>query len=79
MDAGPVALLATEFGEWEVALQPAGLDMVAAYWCSDDGRHRRCVVAATSTELLLRLRAIRREGARGRSDLAFTDAKASRK
>jgi hypothetical protein len=59
MDAGSAGLLVAEFGEWEVAVRPAGLDVVAAYWCSDDGRHRRCVVAATSAELLVRLRAIR--------------------
>jgi hypothetical protein len=56
-----VALLPTEFGGWEVALRPAGLNVVTAYWCSDDGRHRRCVIAATSAELLTRLRAIRGE------------------
>lgn len=54
-----MALLLTEFGGWEVALRPAGLEVVTAYWCSDDGRHRRCVVAATSAELVTRLRAIR--------------------
>jgi hypothetical protein len=43
-----VALLLTEFGVWEVALRPAGLDVVTAYWCSDYGRYRRCVVAATT-------------------------------
>jgi hypothetical protein len=61
IDAGSAGLLVAEFGEWEVTVRPAGLDVVAAYWCSDDGRHRRCVVATTSAELLVRLRAIRGE------------------
>jgi hypothetical protein len=61
IDGGSAALLGTEFSEWEVTAQPAGLDVVTAYWRSDDGRHRRCVVAVTSAELLTRLRAIRGE------------------
>ena len=57
---GPAGLLALEFTpEWEITTHPAGLSVVTAWKCSDDGRHRRYLVARTAAELLARLRAIR--------------------
>jgi hypothetical protein len=59
----PVALasagrsLAAEFPGWEVAVSPAGLGMWTAYWQSDDGRHRWCIVASSAPQLLDALRA----------------------
>ena len=59
--AGPLGLLATEFGDWEVSLRPCGLSLATAYRCSDDGHHRRFIVAPTAGVLLARLRAIRQQ------------------
>jgi hypothetical protein len=53
--------LAAEFPEWEVAVVPAG-PMWSAYWQSDDGRHRRYVVAPSAAQLL--------DALRGRADAA---------
>ena len=54
--------LAAEFPGWEVTVRPAGLCVVAAYWQSQDGRHRRYIVADSAAELLAALRTARRAG-----------------
>jgi hypothetical protein len=50
--------LAREFAAWQIHFRPGALDIVAAYWCSADGRSRRYVVRHSSAELLARLREI---------------------
>jgi hypothetical protein len=49
--------LAAEFPGWQVAVSPDGLGMWGAYWQSDDGRHRRYIVAPSAPLLLDALRA----------------------
>ncbi len=56
-DPGPVGLLVTEYPDWQITIRPAGLDLCGAYWQSEDGRHRRYVVARTPGQLLAELRA----------------------
>lgn len=56
VDPGPVACLIREFPGWQISIRPAGLSVAAAYWESDDGRHRRYIVAKTAAELLGLLR-----------------------
>jgi hypothetical protein len=51
-----LAVIAAEFPGWDVTVRPAGLAVIAAYWQSQDGRHRRYIVAASSAELLAALR-----------------------
>ena len=58
---GPVGLLATEFGDWEVSLRPCGLSVATAYRQSSDAHHRRFIVAPSAGVLLARLRAIRQQ------------------
>lgn len=48
--------LADEFPGWDVAVKPGGLGMWTAYWQSDDGRHRRYIVAPSAPQLLDALR-----------------------
>lgn len=55
--------IASEFPAWQVSIRPGGLDICTAFWCSQDGRARRYVVARSSTELIARLRAISEEDA----------------
>ncbi len=50
--------LAREFPSWQIDINPAGVGICAAYWCSPDGRSRWYVVARSSAELVARLRAI---------------------
>jgi hypothetical protein len=50
--------LAAEFPGWQIGIIPSALGMWAAYWQSDDGRHRRLIVARSGPELLAKLRAI---------------------
>lgn len=50
--------LAREFAGWQIDFRPGALDVVAAYWCSADGRSRHYVVRHSSAELLTRLREI---------------------
>jgi hypothetical protein len=50
--------LVREFPDWQIDINPAGVGIWAAYWCSADGRSRRYVVARSSGELLSRLRAL---------------------
>jgi hypothetical protein len=52
------AALAEEFPGWEVTIRPAGLGVVTAYWCSEDGRARRFIAAPSASLLRARLRAI---------------------
>jgi hypothetical protein len=49
--------LAAEFPGWQIGVLPGGPGMWEAYWQSDDGRHRRLIVAPSGPELLARLRA----------------------
>lgn len=56
-DPGPAGLLVTEFPDWSISIRPAGLPLCGAYWQSDDGRHRRYIVAGSAGELLAELRA----------------------
>lgn len=49
--------IAAEFPAWEVTIRPAGLDVIAAYWQSADGRHRHYIVAPDPAGLLAALRA----------------------
>jgi hypothetical protein len=58
MDHVTGSALADEFPGWEITLNPGGLDVVAAYWQTPDGRSRRYVVARSPGELLAALRAI---------------------
>jgi hypothetical protein len=51
--------LAREFPDWQIDISPGGVGIWAAYWRSPDGRSRRYIVARSSGELLVRLRAIR--------------------
>jgi hypothetical protein len=60
-EPGPVGLVVTEFTDWEITVRPGGLSVVTAYWTTEDGRHRRYIVAWTAAELLDRLRSIRHE------------------
>jgi hypothetical protein len=53
--ASAVPSIVAEFPEWEVAVVPAG-PMWSAYWQSEDGRHRRYVVAPSAAQLLGALR-----------------------
>ena len=57
-DLGLVAALVRGFPEWEIALRPAGLHVVTAFWQSADGRHRHYIVAPTPAELLDALRKV---------------------
>jgi hypothetical protein len=50
--------LAREFPDWEIIINPGGLDICTAYWRSPDGRSRRVVVTRSGGDLLTRLRAI---------------------
>jgi hypothetical protein len=50
--------LAREFATWQIDFRPGALDVVAAYWCSPDGRSRRYVVRHSSADLVARLREI---------------------
>jgi hypothetical protein len=53
----PLAGIAAEFGdEWEVSVRPGGLNVIAAYKQTEDGRHRRYIVARSAAELLMALR-----------------------
>lgn len=56
-----IAALVREFPGWQITVRPAGLRLCGAYRQSEDGRHRRYVVAPTPGELLEKLRAIRQE------------------
>jgi hypothetical protein len=47
--------LASEFPAWDVAVVAVG-PMWGAYWQSDDGRHRRYIVAPSAPQLLAVLR-----------------------
>jgi hypothetical protein len=49
--------LATEFPAWQAAVSPGGLGVWTAYWQSEDGRHRRYIVAPSGPQLLGALRA----------------------
>jgi hypothetical protein len=61
-----VTALAAEFPAWEIALRPAGLDIVTALWRSPDGRSMRYIVAMTETTLRNRLLLhAERDGAQG--------------
>jgi hypothetical protein len=53
-----VTPLADEFPGWEIAVRPAGLDVITALWRSSDGHSRRSVVAHSAPELAERLREI---------------------
>ena len=53
--ASAVPSIVAEFPDWEVAVVPAG-PMWSAYWQSEDGRHRRYVVAPSAGQLLAALR-----------------------
>ena len=57
-----LAVIATEFPGWDVTVRPAGLCVIAAYWQSQDGRHRRYIVAGSAAELLAALRTARQAG-----------------
>jgi hypothetical protein len=57
-DAVRASALAAEFSDWEITLRPGGLDAVAAYWQTPDGRTRRYIVTRTPGELLAALRAL---------------------
>jgi len=46
--------IAAEFPTWEIALTPTG--MWSAYWESEDGRHRRFIVAPAAGTLQQQLR-----------------------
>jgi hypothetical protein len=54
---GPVAALVREFPGWQLSIHPGGIRMCGAYWQSEDGRHRRYIVAPSAAELLAALRA----------------------
>ncbi len=54
---GPIACLAREFPGWQIAIRLPGAPVCAAYWQSEDGRHRPYIVAGTPAELLDALRA----------------------
>jgi hypothetical protein len=56
--AAAAASAGREFAAWQIHFGPGALDIVAAYWCSADGRSRRYVVRHSSAELLARLREI---------------------
>jgi len=49
-------VLAAEFPAWQIAVSPDGLGMWGAYWQSEDGRHRRYIVAPSAPQLLVALR-----------------------
>jgi hypothetical protein len=51
------AAIAAEFHRWAVSVSPDGLGMWGAYWQSDDGRHRRYIVAPSAPQLLAAPRA----------------------
>lgn len=58
--------LADEFPAWEIAVRPAGLDIITALWRSQDGRSMRYIVALTEAGLRDRLlRHEERDGVHG--------------
>ena len=63
MDSGTLpgqpGMLASEFPEWQISVNPGTLGIVTAYWCSPDGRSRRYIVACSAAELLNHLRTIK--------------------
>jgi hypothetical protein len=48
-------MIAVEFPQWHVSVVAVG-PMWGAYWQSDDGRHRRYIVAPSAPGLLAALR-----------------------
>jgi DNA-binding XRE family transcriptional regulator len=50
--------LEREYPDWQIEINPGGIEICTAFWCSPDGRSRRVVIARSSGDLLGRLRAI---------------------